>query len=328
MQSTNARCCCLKNNNFALPQVCLPFLSGLCTFGALCRNEHPSGAECDLLIADFASRPCHFGGGCRTAGCLYRHPESGPGGGDEQGGEDGHIDGHDGEGCGGQGGPCGESYDGKAWGGGGPGGAQPFAAAAPALLGPRERLELFYAAVDPAQLHKVRHALTTERVQALLVTCTTSTRLVITKEMRTSVACCCTPLDCFTDYMVSTAALDPTLEHARLIAHLNSRVWHRTLALVLAAQVPAMLERFEGREEQLFESLECKYGQPLPLYRAETEAEAEAAMEKDLMAALEAEVAANSLEVSLHFLGTGTGAPQSEMRCAAALPHLIVATSI
>jgi hypothetical protein len=29
----------------------------MCTFGALCRNDHPSDADCAALLAEFASKP-------------------------------------------------------------------------------------------------------------------------------------------------------------------------------------------------------------------------------------------------------------------------------
>ena len=55
-------------------EVCKPFLAGACTFGARCRNLHPSEDEADRLRRQYALMDCRFGDECRSAVCLYRHP--------------------------------------------------------------------------------------------------------------------------------------------------------------------------------------------------------------------------------------------------------------
>jgi len=55
---------------------CMSYLAGLCTFsGATCRKRHPPKAECERLIAKYASVKCKFGSTCRTRGCLYVHDD-------------------------------------------------------------------------------------------------------------------------------------------------------------------------------------------------------------------------------------------------------------
>jgi hypothetical protein len=145
----------------------LPFLSGLCTFGALCRNDHPSDADCAALLAEFASKPCHFGEECRTAGCLYWHPWAAGG---AEGDDGGYYEEERYEG----GGYEEEGFKGGAAAAGGAGGGSaelhtlpPQAVAVPAssssaalkpeALEPSARLSCFYEEVDTAMLPKVSH---------------------------------------------------------------------------------------------------------------------------------------------------------------------------
>lgn len=57
-------------------KVCLAFLSGICTFGRFCKDQHiVDEEERDRIIAVYRARPCHYGALCHTPGCLYGHPE-------------------------------------------------------------------------------------------------------------------------------------------------------------------------------------------------------------------------------------------------------------
>ena len=45
-----------KKKPVAVPKTgkpCLAYLAGRCTFGSLCHNEHPSDAECELVLAEY-----------------------------------------------------------------------------------------------------------------------------------------------------------------------------------------------------------------------------------------------------------------------------------
>ena len=53
--------------------VCFAYLAGTCSFDSRCYNRHPSDSECEGIIAKLGAKPCRFGRGCYTEGCLYNH---------------------------------------------------------------------------------------------------------------------------------------------------------------------------------------------------------------------------------------------------------------
>ena len=54
---------------------CLAFVAGSCAFGRNCAARHPSEEECCGIRLRLARTPCRFGAECRSAACLYKHPE-------------------------------------------------------------------------------------------------------------------------------------------------------------------------------------------------------------------------------------------------------------
>lgn len=61
--------------NSASAKICLAFISGKCTFGPNCHDSHPEADVITKYKEMLGTKPCKFGHGCKTDGCLYQHPE-------------------------------------------------------------------------------------------------------------------------------------------------------------------------------------------------------------------------------------------------------------
>lgn len=59
-------------------KVCFAFVAGRCAFGKLCHDKHPDESSCITIRGRYAKIDCQWGRGCRTEGCLYRHPSDEP----------------------------------------------------------------------------------------------------------------------------------------------------------------------------------------------------------------------------------------------------------
>jgi len=59
-------------------KVCFAFVAGRCAFGKQCRDKHPDLASCRTIRERYGKIDCQWGRGCRTEGCLYRHPGDEP----------------------------------------------------------------------------------------------------------------------------------------------------------------------------------------------------------------------------------------------------------
>mmetsp|Transcript_10480 Transcript_10480/g.18931 ORF Transcript_10480/g.18931 Transcript_10480/m.18931 type:complete len:361 (+) Transcript_10480:106-1188(+) len=59
-------------------KVCFSFVAGQCAFGRQCRDKHPDEASCRTIRERYAKIDCQWGKGCKTEGCLYRHPTDEP----------------------------------------------------------------------------------------------------------------------------------------------------------------------------------------------------------------------------------------------------------
>ncbi|CAE7192894.1 unnamed protein product [Symbiodinium natans] len=55
-------------------KVCFAFVAGKCAFGRQCHDKHPDEASCQSIKERYGKIDCQWGRGCRTDGCLYRHP--------------------------------------------------------------------------------------------------------------------------------------------------------------------------------------------------------------------------------------------------------------
>ena len=76
-----------NNNRNALPQseskgssggksdICIPFLTGKCSFEKGCRKRHPSKEEIPRVLARYKKTRCKFRDECYTEGCLFLHPK-------------------------------------------------------------------------------------------------------------------------------------------------------------------------------------------------------------------------------------------------------------
>ncbi|CAE7035071.1 unnamed protein product [Symbiodinium sp. CCMP2592] len=58
--------------------VCFAFVAGKCAFGRQCHDKHPDEASCQSIKERYGKIDCQWGRGCRTDGCLYRHPSDEP----------------------------------------------------------------------------------------------------------------------------------------------------------------------------------------------------------------------------------------------------------
>eukprot|EP00928_Gymnodinium_smaydae_P036627 TRINITY_DN25571_c0_g3_i1.p1 TRINITY_DN25571_c0_g3~~TRINITY_DN25571_c0_g3_i1.p1 ORF type:complete len:1052 (+),score=237.55 TRINITY_DN25571_c0_g3_i1:96-3158(+) len=59
-------------------KVCFSFIAGRCAFGRQCRDQHPDAEACRSIQERYARMDCQWGRGCRTEGCLYKHPMDEP----------------------------------------------------------------------------------------------------------------------------------------------------------------------------------------------------------------------------------------------------------
>ncbi|CAE7908458.1 unnamed protein product [Symbiodinium microadriaticum] len=59
-------------------KVCFAFVAGKCAFGRQCHDKHPDEASCQSIKERYGKIDCQWGKGCRTDGCLYRHPSDEP----------------------------------------------------------------------------------------------------------------------------------------------------------------------------------------------------------------------------------------------------------
>eukprot|EP00439_Symbiodinium_sp_Y106_P048266 s3519_g6.t1 len=59
-------------------KVCFAFVAGKCAFGRQCHDKHPDEASCQSIKERYGKIDCQWGRGCRTDGCLYRHPSDEP----------------------------------------------------------------------------------------------------------------------------------------------------------------------------------------------------------------------------------------------------------
>ena len=55
-------------------KICFAFVAGKCAFGRQCHDKHPDEASCQTIKERYSKIDCQWGRGCRTDGCLYRHP--------------------------------------------------------------------------------------------------------------------------------------------------------------------------------------------------------------------------------------------------------------
>eukprot|EP00629_Pelagomonadales_sp_RCC1024_P000378 CAMPEP_0119263544 /NCGR_PEP_ID=MMETSP1329-20130426/2912_1 /TAXON_ID=114041 /ORGANISM="Genus nov. species nov., Strain RCC1024" /LENGTH=529 /DNA_ID=CAMNT_0007263255 /DNA_START=203 /DNA_END=1789 /DNA_ORIENTATION=+ len=59
-------------------EICVHYVSGLCSFGDRCANRHPGKAEAQKFRLACASVACRFGASCANASCLYNHDGRAP----------------------------------------------------------------------------------------------------------------------------------------------------------------------------------------------------------------------------------------------------------
>lgn len=55
--------------------ICIPFLTGKCSFKNNCRKRHPSKEEIPRVLARYKKTRCKFKDECYTEGCLFLHPK-------------------------------------------------------------------------------------------------------------------------------------------------------------------------------------------------------------------------------------------------------------
>jgi len=64
-----------KGSTGGKSDICVPFLTGKCSFENGCRKRHPSKEEIPRVLARYKKTRCKFRDECYTEGCLFLHPK-------------------------------------------------------------------------------------------------------------------------------------------------------------------------------------------------------------------------------------------------------------